>query len=335
MTAPASDRDSALQRLPFLSRLEPSLRDLVVGLFQSRSYAFGETIVAQGDVADGMYVLASGSARALVVHDGKEVTLARLQSGDWFGETALLDRTTRTATVRASEPVSALWLDRLVFDALLELHPEIRDAFGSQARVEMLHRFLRTHAAFEDLSLEAASEIYPRLRPLEVPAETVLVREGESGGTMYLIEQGRLEATTSKGDVGEVDRFHANGGHIRRALARHWRGLRRDRARGHRSASARSRPRGVPRLGEPVPGLRANGCTSRPRAATSRRKPAFRWTSRRKSCRAASVRSAPRMRLKATCRLRSLNASVELGGRRSSLSSSRSMRRTVASLVWR
>ena len=116
MTSPKSDRDSALERLPFLSRLEPSLRDLVVGLFQSRSFAFGETIVAQGDTADGMYVLVSGSARALVVHEGKEITLARLQSGDWFGETALLERTTRTATVRASEPVSALWLDGVVFD---------------------------------------------------------------------------------------------------------------------------------------------------------------------------------------------------------------------------
>ena len=211
MTARADDRDAVLERLPFLSRLEPSLRELVVGLFQSRSFAFGETIVAQGDVPDGMYVLAGGSARALVVHDGKEITLARLQPGDWFGETALLDRTTRTATVRASEPVSALWLDRVVFDALLELHPEIRGAFGHQARVEMLHRFLRTHAAFEDLSLEAASAMYPQLRPLEVPAETVLVREGEPGGTMYLVEHGRLEATTGAGDTQKSIGFMRTG----------------------------------------------------------------------------------------------------------------------------
>ncbi len=149
---------------------------------------------------DGMYVLAAGSARVLVVHDGREMTLARLAPGDWFGETAILDKTTRTATVRASEPVSALWLDRVVFDALLELHPEIRGAFGDQARVEMLHRFLRTHAAFEDLSLEAASAMYPELRPVEVTAGTVLVTEGEPGGTMYLVEDGRLEATTGTGD---------------------------------------------------------------------------------------------------------------------------------------
>jgi ATP-binding cassette subfamily B protein len=197
VTAQAKDSKEVLEGLPFLAQLEPSLRELVGGLFQSRSFAFGETIVAEGDAPDGMYVLALGSARALVVHDGKEVTLARLQRGDWFGETAMLDRTTRTATVRASEAVTALWLDRVVFDALLEFHPEIRGAFGNQARVEMLHRFLRTHAAFADLSLETASAMYPELRSLKVPAETVLVREGEPGGTMYLVENGRLEATTA------------------------------------------------------------------------------------------------------------------------------------------
>ncbi|HLN07017.1 MAG TPA: peptidase domain-containing ABC transporter [Acidimicrobiales bacterium] len=202
MTTVAPDHNPVLDRLPFLSRLEPPLRELVGRLFQTRTFAFGDTIVAEGEAPDGMYVLESGSARVLVVHDDKEITLSRLQPGDWFGETALLDRTTRTATVRASEPVSALWLDRVVFDALLELHPDIRLAFGDQTRVEMLHRFLRTHAAFEDLSLEAASAMYSELRPLEVAAGTVLVREGEPGGTMYLVEQGRLEAIT-KAEAGQ------------------------------------------------------------------------------------------------------------------------------------
>jgi CRP-like cAMP-binding protein len=200
VTALANDRDAVLERLPFLARLDPPLRELVSRLFQERLFGFGETIVAEGEVPDGMYVLATGSARVLVVHDGREMTLARLQPGDWFGETAILDRTTRTATVRASEQVTALWLDRVVFDALLELHPAIRGAFGDQSRVEMLHRFLRTHAAFEDLSLEAASAMYPELRPVEVPVGAVLVREGEPGGTMYLVEDGRLEATTGSGE---------------------------------------------------------------------------------------------------------------------------------------
>ena len=216
----------------------------------------------------------------------------------------------------------------------MELHPEIRDAFGSQARVEMLHRFLRTHAAFEDLSLEAASEIYPRLRPLEVPAETVLVREGEPGGTMYLIEQGRLEATTANGDVEKSIGFMRTGDIFGERSLVTGEACVATVPRGHPSAPPRTRPRGVPRLGEPVPRLLARRVNEQAAGRNFQEEHAFRSTSPRKSCPAASAKSAPRVRLQGKCRLRSRNASAEVGGRRSSPSSSRSMRRTVVSLAW-
>ena len=169
VTALDGDRDTVLERLPFLSRLEPALRELVSRLFQTahvrlRRHDRGRGRGARRHVrARHRQRPGAGGARRKGDDAGTPAP------GDWFGETAILDKTTRTATVRASEPVSALWLDRVVFDALLELHPEIRGAFGDQARVEMLHRFLRTHAAFEDLSLEAASAMYPELRPARGP----------------------------------------------------------------------------------------------------------------------------------------------------------------------
>ena len=53
--------------------------------------------------------------------------------------------------------------------------------------------------------------MYPKLRPVEVPAETVLVREGEPGGTMYLVEHGRLEATTGAGESQKTIGFLRTG----------------------------------------------------------------------------------------------------------------------------
>jgi len=158
-----------------------------------------------------MYVLVDGTVRVLVDHNGQEITLARFGPGQWFGETALLDGSNRTATVRASETVRALLLDRPVFDSLLELHPEIREAFGDQARIETLHRFLRTHAAFEDLSIQAATEMFPRLEPVEVAEGEIVVREGDPGGAMYFVEDGRLEATVSSDSEVRVAGFLRTG----------------------------------------------------------------------------------------------------------------------------
>ena len=173
--------DQVLVRLPFLSRLEPcAVAELVGRLFQSRPFEFGETIVAEGEAARRHVRARRGSARVLVDHAGQEITLSRLGPATGSARrrcsTVPIERR-RCGRLRRCR----LWLDRVVFDSLLQLHPEIRDAFGDQARIELLHRFLRTHAAFEDLSLEAASAMFPILQVLEVAEGAVVVREGEPG----------------------------------------------------------------------------------------------------------------------------------------------------------
>lgn len=181
-------------RLPFLSLLAPEVADLVARLFQPRSYGFGDEIVVEGDEPDGMYVLAAGSARIVVGHEGREVTLARLEPGQWFGESALLNDTTRNATVRASESTRALFLDRVVFDALVSIHPEVRAAVSEQAQIQQINRLLRTHAAFDDLSMEAAAVLLPLLETVEVATGAVLLEQGQPGKGMFFVESGRLEA---------------------------------------------------------------------------------------------------------------------------------------------
>ncbi len=186
-----------LRRLPLLSKVSPQLSDLVVRLFQVREYDFGETLVVEGDAPDGMYVLSDGSARVVVDHMGKEVTLARLQPGNWFGESALLHDTTRNATVRASEKTRALFLDAVVFAALLASEPGVKEAVLAQTRAHQLDRLLRMHAAFEDLSAEDAARIEPRLKAEEVPAGTEVVHQGAPGERLFIVESGRLEAVRS------------------------------------------------------------------------------------------------------------------------------------------
>jgi ABC-type bacteriocin/lantibiotic exporter with double-glycine peptidase domain/CRP-like cAMP-binding protein len=186
-----------LRRLPLLSKVSPQLSDLVVRLFQVREYDFGETLVVEGDDPDGMYVLSEGSARVVVDNMGKELTLARLQPGDWFGESALLNETTRNATVRASEKTRALFLDAVVFAALLASEPGVREAVLAQTRAHQLDRLLRMHAAFEDLSAEDTARIEPRLKAEEVAAGTEVVHQGDPGERLFMVESGRLEAVRS------------------------------------------------------------------------------------------------------------------------------------------
>lgn len=98
---------------PQLDRLS---RELV-----ERHVQRGTIVFRQGDEADGFYVIVSGSVG--VVKDGKPI--AKLTTGEFFGETALLFTDARTATIAATDDCT-LWVlarhsfQRFLRDALLQ-----------------------------------------------------------------------------------------------------------------------------------------------------------------------------------------------------------------------
>lgn len=88
---------------------------------KERRFAAGEQIIRQGDDAVGFYLIVEGSAE--VRSEG--AVLARLGSGDYFGEMALLlEDTPRTADVTALEDTSCLVITQWAFRSLLAAHPD-------------------------------------------------------------------------------------------------------------------------------------------------------------------------------------------------------------------
>lgn len=77
-----------------------------------KSFSPGATIIREGDVGDAAYMIVSGRCRAYRnTSDGQE-TLAVMESGDVFGEMALLLDEPRAATVEALDRVTVLVLDK-------------------------------------------------------------------------------------------------------------------------------------------------------------------------------------------------------------------------------
>ena len=80
--------------------------------FIGKIYQDGEVIVRQGEVGECMYVIETGKAEVLEKKGRKEVRLAILGPSDFFGELAIFDRETRSATVRAMGEVRAITMDK-------------------------------------------------------------------------------------------------------------------------------------------------------------------------------------------------------------------------------
>ena len=72
----------------------------------------GEQVIREGEHSEEFFVILEGTADAQVIgHDGEVVTLRTMETGDVFGEIALVSKVPRTADVVANENLRVLAMD--------------------------------------------------------------------------------------------------------------------------------------------------------------------------------------------------------------------------------
>jgi NADH dehydrogenase len=92
-------------------------------------YVAGETIFHKGDVGDYLYIIAKGKVQVLEAKDGKEIPIAILEQGQYFGEMALLKEKRRSATVRCIEDCEVLAIRKQDFHLLITNFTHLREDF--------------------------------------------------------------------------------------------------------------------------------------------------------------------------------------------------------------
>ena len=116
----------ALQRSPLFRGLAPAALERVAALATQRNYGLGEIVCSQGDPGDALYAVVTGRIRiSSGAADGREIFLNIMEPGDSFGEIALLDGGTRTATAVAMVASELVSLRRDHLFALLEREPQV------------------------------------------------------------------------------------------------------------------------------------------------------------------------------------------------------------------
>lgn len=75
-------------------------------------YRDGEAIVQQGELGNSMYVVQAGRVQVVQSTRIGEQHLAFLETGDFFGEMAVFEKETRSATVRAVGEARVLKVDK-------------------------------------------------------------------------------------------------------------------------------------------------------------------------------------------------------------------------------
>jgi CRP-like cAMP-binding protein len=100
--------------------------ELISGLFQERKVKPNTTIFSEKMPAEALYIVKSGKVKISVMEgESDEIGLLELGPGDFFGEIALIQESSRAVTARAENAVEVLMLTRKDFLALLDLDPRV------------------------------------------------------------------------------------------------------------------------------------------------------------------------------------------------------------------
>jgi|TARA_B100001250_G_scaffold181276_1_gene155975 CRP-like cAMP-binding protein len=112
-----------LENVPIFEHLTAKELSEVVRLTHERTYKKDEHVFKKLAPAEGMYVILDGGV--LITDSDSETIFATLESGDFFGELALLDEEPRSASAISTMPSRLIGFFRTDLLTLMKRSPEL------------------------------------------------------------------------------------------------------------------------------------------------------------------------------------------------------------------
>ena len=116
----------ALRSVPLFASLDDAAATELRNLLTVENVASGRQLFHKGDSGNAMYLIENGRVRISITdEDGKEITLAELAQGDFFGEMSIIDGRQRSADANVIEDGRLAILSRKDFLAFVRANPDV------------------------------------------------------------------------------------------------------------------------------------------------------------------------------------------------------------------
>jgi signal transduction histidine kinase len=153
-----------LRRLDLFSSLSEADLDALSSKTELLTVPAGANLIEEGTAGDAAYVVVSGEFEVVKKSDVQDIVIAVRESGEVFGEMALLDQAPRAASVRALQEGQVLKIGGDVFQAMLRQSPTaalsiLKTVTGRLRQNEGLLRQSEKMAALGTLAAGLAHEL--------------------------------------------------------------------------------------------------------------------------------------------------------------------------------
>lgn len=210
---------------------EPALRKLA-DVAHFRSLPGGKVVLKQGDRAERLHVILSGSLdvacksdmrktivgqRDSTTHDGKkQVVVGNLHEGDFFGESALLSTEdsergavplTSTASVLSTTQCLFIYFDTQELRARLEEMPEVMEKINAYIKNRLTGQLLAMNLSLFEAMRPASVALFTANLVVQTfnDGETVFAK-GSKGTDFYVLIQGSVEIAVDEDEKIVLDK---------------------------------------------------------------------------------------------------------------------------------
>jgi CRP-like cAMP-binding protein len=121
MIRPMAASAEILRKVPLFAELGDRELERLAEHFKERTFPEGSAVTTEGGPGAGFFIIADGDATVSI--GGEE--RATLGPGDFFGEIALVDEGTRSATIVAATDLRCYGLTAWEFRPFVEEHPQV------------------------------------------------------------------------------------------------------------------------------------------------------------------------------------------------------------------
>jgi len=164
-----------LREIPLFSRLDDKALGNLEKAAIRRAYPKNTILISKGDQSDQLFVVLKGKLKVSITDaSGKEIIMSLLGAGDYFGEMAMIDGESRSATIVTTQASEVMTISRDDFHRTLMSSPELMFEL-----LKVLARKVRI--ATDKLESLAFEDVYGRLVKLLIqlakPHEDVWIVE--------------------------------------------------------------------------------------------------------------------------------------------------------------
>ncbi len=188
-----------MPEIPLFSDLDPEAFREVLERVVPRSLPMGAALFREGDPGDSIYVVTAGAVR---VSRG-DLVLAELGEGEFFGEGAFFSHEPRNADVTAVAPTELLEIRGRDLQELMAQYPGVAVGLTMFYKRRVLDGVLAGSPHFGCLSGEERRRVADLFRIVNVAPGEVVIRQGATDRTLFLVKRGRFAVTASGPAGGE------------------------------------------------------------------------------------------------------------------------------------